>query len=121
MREPDDEPPMKHRQRALARQQFVQVVGPDFLFRLGAVDPDVGGAGIAPVVQQHAKAAGGDLVRQRHEFIVRAPAARDQHHPRATVAHDLVNDIHAANVLDRHRFLHCCGGDISLPAAGRRP
>ena len=52
------------------------------------------------------KAAGGDLLRQRHELVVGAPAARDQHHPGATVAHDLINDIHAANVLDRHPNLH---------------
>jgi len=50
VREPDDEPADEHRQRALARQQLVQIVGPDFLFCLGAVDPDVGGASIAPVV-----------------------------------------------------------------------
>src|ERR1700685_3069266 len=87
----------------------MQIVGPDLFFGLGAVDPDVGGAGIAPVVKQYAKAASRDLLRQRHELVVRAPAAGDQHHPGATVAHDLVNDIHAANVFDRHRFLHCCG------------
>ena len=102
MREPDDEPPMNTGSAPLR----VQVVGPDFLFGLGAVDPNVGGAGIAPIVQQHAKAAGRDLLRQRHEFVVRAPPARDQHHPGATVAHDLVNDINAANVLYRHPRLH---------------
>ena len=107
MREPDDEPPMNTGSAPLRDNNLVQIVGPDFFFGLGAVDADIGGAGIAPVVQQHAKAAGRDLLRQRHELIVRAPAARDQHHPGAAVAHDLVNDIHAANVLDRHRFLHC--------------
>jgi hypothetical protein len=97
----------------------VQIVGPDFFLGLGAVDPDVGGAGIAPVVQQHAKTAGRDLFRQRHELVVRAPAARDQYHPGATVAHDLVNDIHAANVLDRHPRLHYYGGQYyTFPGCG---
>ena len=47
------------RHHAELLEQRMQVVGPDFVFRLAAVEGHIGGAAIAPVVNQHAVALRG--------------------------------------------------------------
>jgi hypothetical protein len=54
-----------HEQEPLAHRlhECVQVVGPDLVFGADALDADVGGAAVAPVVQQHAIACLGEPLR----------------------------------------------------------
>src|SRR5581483_1698867 len=107
-------------------QQLVEVVGPDRLLGLVALDQDVRGAGVAPVVQQHAEAGAGDLLRERHELVVTAPAARRQRDPRSFLADHPIMDIEASDPGDRHggsrwkwsaRFYpHACKGSSAMSA-----
>ena len=55
--------------------QRVQIVGPDVVFGFVAVDDDVGGAAVAPVVQQHPVARLCDAGAERAYCFQRAAAA----------------------------------------------
>src|SRR5689334_9086456 len=77
-------------------EERVEIVGPDLLFALRALDQDVGGAGVAPIVQHHANAVRGDLLRERHELGETAPPAGDEREPRAARADDAIVDVDAA-------------------------
>jgi hypothetical protein len=82
----------------------VQILGPFVVFRL-ALDGDARGAGIAPVVGDDAMAGLGVLFGERADPGAGAAAARLQRDERAALAKDLVMDIDAANIGDRHGFL----------------
>ena len=80
----------------------MQIVEPeDFLGDI-ALDQDVGAAGVAAVVQHDAVAGVGELGRQRHELVVAATSAGDQRGPRPAISDDLIEDVHSADVCDRH-------------------
>ncbi len=83
-------------------EQLVNVVGPDLIFRIGTIDNDIGRAAIAPVMQQHAIAAGRDRLRQLDQFAVGAAASRRQRDPGPGRADDLVVDVNSAH----HGFRH---------------
>ena len=84
------------------RQQFAQILGPDLVLRIAAVERDGGGAAIAPVVDQHPIAGLGDLIGQRLDPGEGAPTAGLHRHPRAATAEHLIIDVDAADRYDRH-------------------
>ncbi len=98
-------------------QQHLQIVGPGDLLDLVAIEQNFGGAGVAPVVQQHAIAAAGDLRRERNELVVGAPAAGDQRHPGAAFADDLIVDVDATDFFNRHSIPPTRVSDLPAPRA----
>ena len=93
---------MKVGMRVELLEQFVQVVEPEDLFGDVAFDQHVGAAGVAAVVQHDAIAGVGELGGERHELVVAAASAGDQRRPRAAISDDLIEDVHSADVGDRH-------------------
>jgi len=83
--------------RAEPAEQLVEIVGPDLLFPIPSFDQDVGGSGVAPVVQHDAHAVRGDLFGQRDKFVEAAAAAGDQREPGAAVAEHAVVNVDVAN------------------------
>src|SRR5262249_36980489 len=67
-------------------------------------DCDVGEAAIASVVDEHAVAGIGDVLRQGFDVVERAAAAGRERDPGAAGAEDFVIDIYSAHMGDGHRF-----------------
>src|SRR5438093_8216116 len=82
----------------------MQILGPFLVFRF-AFDGDRGGAAIAPVIEDDAIAGLGDLLAERAQRRSGAPAARLQADEWSALAEDLVVDLDAADLGDRHGFL----------------
>ena len=82
-------------------EQFVQILGPLIILRL-AFDRDAGGAGVAPVIDDDPIAGLGDLLAQRPDTGAGAPSTGLQGDKRAALAEDLVMNIDAADIGDRH-------------------
>jgi hypothetical protein len=80
----------------------MRVVDPERFFRLVALDQDVGGAGVAAIMQDHTEAVRRDLARERHHFVMRAPSADQQCEKGTAVSDDLIGDVDAADFCDRH-------------------
>ena len=91
------------RQRIELRQQLVQIVRPDLVFRILAVERHVGRPAIAAVVDEDAVAGLGHRLGQIADLVHGAAAARRQRHPRAAPAQDLVVDVDAPHLRNRHR------------------
>jgi hypothetical protein len=91
------------RQRIELRKERVEVLRPDFVFGEVSADGDIGKAAVAAVVDEHAVAGVGDVLRQRFHIVERAAAARRERDPRAGAAEDLVIDVHSAHLSDEHR------------------
>ena len=102
MRAPADEPQKNAGSVVLAAHQFVHVAEPRRFFTLVALDPQIGRAGVAAIVQHDAKTAARDLLRHRHEFVIAAPAAGGRHHPRTALADDLPIDVDAVDFAEWH-------------------
>src|SRR5581483_1527463 len=83
-------------------QQLRQVVRPDLLLRLLAVDDHVRGAAVAAVVDEDAVAGGGDGPRQGLHRLLGGAAAGRERHPRPVLAQDFVADICAVDLRYRH-------------------
>jgi hypothetical protein len=82
----------------------VEVLRPDFVFGHLGADCDIGKAAIAAVVNEHAVAGIGDVLRQRFDVVERAAAAGRERDPRAGAAEHLVVDVHSAQLGDGHRL-----------------
>ena len=95
------------RQRLELRKEFVEILRPDFVFGHLGADGDVGKPTIAAVVDEHAIAGIGDMLRQRLHVIERAAPARRERDPRAGAAEDLVIDVHSAHLGDGHGRAPC--------------
>ena len=95
----------ERRQRVEPEQQLAQILGPDLVLGIAALERDAGGAAIAPVVDQHPVAGFGDLLGQRPDPDQAAPTAGLQRHPRAVPTEDLIVDVDTADLGDRHLSL----------------
>ena len=82
----------------------MQVVCPDLLFAINAVDQNIGGAGIAAVVQQHAIVMRGKLVGNRQQLLMAASPTGDERNPRAGRTDDLIVNIDSADACIWHDF-----------------
>jgi hypothetical protein len=67
-------------------EQLVNVVGPDLIFRIVAVNHDIGRAAIAPIKNDDAVAALGHAGNDQLDATDIAPAAGRQRDPRAAIA-----------------------------------
>ena len=98
------------------RKEFVEILRPDFVFGHLGADGDVGKPTIAAVVDEHAIAGIGDMLRQRLHVVERAAPARRERDPRAGAAEDLVIDVHSAHLGDGHGVLRVNRGHF-IPGA----
>ncbi len=90
-------------QRVELQQQLVQIVGPNLVFGIPALERDTGGAAVAPVVDEHAIAGLGDLLPERLDPHQAAPPAGLQGHPRAPLAEHFVINFDPTDGRYRHR------------------
>ena len=80
----------------------MQVVDPYLIFRLAAVERDIGCAAVAAVVDEDAIARGRHFLRERtHVRHLAAPAGR-QRDPWTARSEDFVVDVDAVDVDNRH-------------------
>jgi hypothetical protein len=91
------------RKGAELAEQFMNVVGPDLVLRLVAIDDYVGGAAVAPVEDDHAVAKLGELAGLVLYAAEIAASARRQGDPWPGGAENLIVNINAANFCVRHR------------------
>src|SRR6516225_2835986 len=94
--------PENGRQRVEPREQFIEVVGPHFVFRALAPDGDIGKAAVSAVVEEHAITGIAHALGERLDEIERAAATGGKREPRAVRAEYLVVEIDAADAGNRH-------------------
>jgi hypothetical protein len=83
----------------------MDVVSPNLVLRLRAVDDDIGVSAIAPVEDDDSVTALGDLGREQFDAAnIAAPPGRERD-PWATIAENFIIHIDAANFGDGHRDL----------------
>src|SRR5574341_1439556 len=104
------------RQGTELAQQIMDVVGPDFVFRLVAIDHDVGSAAVAPVEDDDSVSALSHFAGEQFYAANITPPAWRERDPWTAVAEYLVVDVDAANFSDTGliQLIHLSFSGLSL-------
>src|SRR5262245_30040857 len=86
----------KSRERAEMSEQLVNIISPDFVFRVLPVDDNIRSTAVAPVKDHDTVTLLGHLAGQQLDAADVAPSARRERHPRTVVAKDLIVHINTA-------------------------
>ena len=76
----------------------MDIVGPDLVFRILAIDDDVRSAAVPPVEDDDAMAGLGHFAGEQFDAADIAPAAGRKRHPRAVIAEHFIIDVDTADV-----------------------
>ncbi len=84
------------------REQLMNIVRPNLVFRVTAIDHDIGCAAVAPVEDDDAITEIGEIFCLQLDATDVAPTAWRQRHPGPLIAEDLIVDVYAADICGRH-------------------
>src|SRR5580765_510968 len=88
----------KRRQCTELPEQLMNIIGPNLVFRIVAIDDDIGGAAIAPVEDDDPVTGFGHFASESLNAAYIAPAAGRKRHPRTVITKHFIVDVDSAYV-----------------------